>query len=329
MTDLISVIIPNYNHATYLKNRIDSVLGQSYQQIELIILDDCSPDNSREVIEQYRNHPKVSHIVYNDQNSGSTFRQWKKGLNMAKAEWVWIAESDDFAAPDFLEKLAPLIGEKTGLVHCAAQHVSSSGEFMEKPPPANMRMLISEKHLSELRQPYRLNGIDKIKRTLIYYNAIENASGVLVRKELALKYLDESIGYKLCGDWLLWMNILSESGIAYIPEPLNYFRQHVNNVRTASGRSEVETKEIKKVRNSLDKHIDHWEIPEAEKKELKQLNRRLWGINLGYLAMANVRNGLFWNGLKKVVRATLISGFRTGFIKDYLYWVKKSLTNSK
>ena len=60
MSPTVSVIIPNYNHAPYLKERIDSVLNQTYQDFEVIILDDCSPDNSVEVIEQYRSNPHVS-----------------------------------------------------------------------------------------------------------------------------------------------------------------------------------------------------------------------------------------------------------------------------
>ncbi len=73
---LVSVIIPNYNHALYLDERIQSVLNQSYGHFEVIILDDLSKDNSREVMEKYRDYPHVSHIVYNTENSGSTFKQY-------------------------------------------------------------------------------------------------------------------------------------------------------------------------------------------------------------------------------------------------------------
>src|SRR4051812_33606058 len=96
---LVSVVIPNYNHAPYLRTRIDSVLNQSYQEVEVIILDDCSTDDSRSIIEEYRSHPKVSAIVYNERNTGSPFIQWNKGVGLAKGELIWIAESDDTCHP--------------------------------------------------------------------------------------------------------------------------------------------------------------------------------------------------------------------------------------
>lgn len=92
MHPLVSIIIPNYNHAKYLDERIESCINQTFQDFEIIILDDCSPDNSKEVIEKYRNHPKVTNIIYNTTNSGSTFIQWNKGFEPAKGKYIWIGE---------------------------------------------------------------------------------------------------------------------------------------------------------------------------------------------------------------------------------------------
>ncbi len=97
MSPIVSVIIPNYNYSAFLKQRIDSVLQQTFNDIEVIILDDNSSDNSKDVIESYRGEPHVSHIVYNEENSGSTFKQWRKGFDLARGEFIWIAEADDFA----------------------------------------------------------------------------------------------------------------------------------------------------------------------------------------------------------------------------------------
>lgn len=76
----VSVIVPNYNHALFLEQRIESILNQTFQDFEVIILDDCSTDNSKKIIEKYRTHPKVSKIIYNDVNSGNTFKQWNTGI---------------------------------------------------------------------------------------------------------------------------------------------------------------------------------------------------------------------------------------------------------
>ena len=107
----VSVIVPNYNHAAFLHDRISSILNQSYQNFELIILDDCSTDNSLAIIEQFKEEKAVSHVILNTKNSGSTFKQWEKGLNLAKGEYIWIAESDDFADRQFLERAVEILDE--------------------------------------------------------------------------------------------------------------------------------------------------------------------------------------------------------------------------
>ncbi|MDR2480172.1 MAG: glycosyltransferase, partial [Treponema sp.] len=106
---MVSIIIPNYNHSQFLEERIETVLNQTYRDFEVIIIDDCSSDNSRAIIEKYRHNEKISAILYNTKNSGSVYRQWKKGIELAKGEYTWIAESDDSSSPLFLEKILPLI----------------------------------------------------------------------------------------------------------------------------------------------------------------------------------------------------------------------------
>ena len=98
----VSVIIPNYNHALFLEQRLESVLNQTYQDFEVIFLDDASTDSSRAVFTKYANHPKISHIIFNETNSGYPFKQWNKGVNLAMGEYIWIAESDDYAELNFL-----------------------------------------------------------------------------------------------------------------------------------------------------------------------------------------------------------------------------------
>ena len=80
----VSVIVPNYNHARFLPKRIESILNQTFQDFELILLDDCSTDDSRSILSSYASDPRVT-IEFNKVNSGSTFKQWNKGVRSRAA----------------------------------------------------------------------------------------------------------------------------------------------------------------------------------------------------------------------------------------------------
>src|ERR1700738_3854186 len=116
----VSVVIPNYNHARYLRQRVDSVLQQSYQDFEVILMDDCSTDDSRIVISEYANDPRIR-ISLNEKNSGSAFKQWNKGVGLARGEYVWIAESDDYADPHLLETLVSRLEAEPRAVFCSCR----------------------------------------------------------------------------------------------------------------------------------------------------------------------------------------------------------------
>lgn len=70
----VTVIVPNYNHELYLKQRIDSILCQTYQDLEIILLDDASKDGSADILLGYQGHPKVQRVLVNEVNSGSPFK---------------------------------------------------------------------------------------------------------------------------------------------------------------------------------------------------------------------------------------------------------------
>ena len=126
---LISVIIPNYNHSKYLEQRLESVFNQTYTNFEVILLDDCSTDASREILSRFIKNAKVTHCVFNTKNTGNTFKQWAKGIALAKGDFIWIAESDDFAAPTFIERMIqPLIeDEEVVLSYCQSNRVNELG----------------------------------------------------------------------------------------------------------------------------------------------------------------------------------------------------------
>ncbi|MCB0455996.1 MAG: glycosyltransferase family 2 protein, partial [Aequorivita sp.] len=126
----VSVIIPNYNHAAFLEQRLQTVLQQTFQDFEVILLDDASTDGSQEILESYRNHPKVAHLIINSNNSGSPFKQWQKGIDLAKGEYIWIAESDDYCELNFLESLLGQMKKDTGIYYSQTIDIDESGKTL-------------------------------------------------------------------------------------------------------------------------------------------------------------------------------------------------------
>ena len=100
---IVSVIVPNYNHGKFLKERLDSILAQTFTDYEIILLDDRSTDGSDQLLLSYSGQPHISAVILNETNTGSPFVQWEKGIKTARGKYIWIAESDDSARKEFLQ----------------------------------------------------------------------------------------------------------------------------------------------------------------------------------------------------------------------------------
>lgn len=251
----VSVIIPNYNHAPFLVQRIGSVLNQTFQDFEVIILDDCSPDNSREIIEKYRNHPKVVHIEYNTVNSGSTFKQWNKGINLAKGEYVWIAESDDWADERFLEVLIkPFFEyENLGISYCNSYQIDKNGNII-----GDFVDFYDSLDKKRWNDNYFNKGLNEIENYFISKCIIINVSSVLFRKNVFNKIGIAHENFKLMGDWMFYLKILQNHDISYISKKLNFFRCHQQNVRSKNNKnlsSFESTKVLKHIINNFNPEI--------------------------------------------------------------------------
>lgn len=98
---LVSVIMPSWNTADYIRESICSVLNQTYDHLELIIVDDCSSDNTLEVVSKFKDNR--IHFFSNEENLGAAMTR-NKALQHAKGEWIAFLDSDDLWQPDKLEK---------------------------------------------------------------------------------------------------------------------------------------------------------------------------------------------------------------------------------
>jgi len=213
---MISVIIPNYNHAPYLELRIDTILNQTFTDFEVIILDDCSTDNSRDIIERYRSHPRVSNIIYNETNGGAVFRQWIKGISLARGEWILIAESDDWSEPSLLETLFE--GTKN--------HPDISLSFCQTLTVYDNGCLNYSGCIKEFNVLHK--GADFIAKRIINSRGIATAGAALFRKDIIAQMPDIS-EFRSSGDWKFWMVVASKGMVNESAKYLHYWRRHAAN----------------------------------------------------------------------------------------------------
>lgn len=239
---LVSVIVPNYNYAQFLRQRIDSILQQSFTDYELILLDDASTDDSRTILESYRDNPHVSCIVCNDENSASPFAQWQKGLSLARGKYVWIAESDDYADTSFLSEVVPIMEQHPKAVICftGSLRIDNQGNTLTIDNDYWKRKPSLYK-----KGGYRVfEGNDYILHNLYWRNYIYNASGVLLKKEALTNVdLSQCIAMHCSGDYLFWANLATRGEVIEIYKKLNRFRYHPTSASTVARKKGIATKE--------------------------------------------------------------------------------------
>lgn len=244
----VSVIVPNYNHARYLPRRVGSVLGQTAGDLEVILLDDASTDGSLDVLRRYAAADSRVRLVPNAANSGSTFRQWNKGFGLATGEFVWLAESDDYADPRLLERLLGLMRVSPGcaLAYCQSYSVDADDRVV-----GDALGYTADLDPDLWRADFVLPGADARRRFFVVKNVIPNASAVLIRRSVIDRVGGADSSLRLTGDWKFWADALAHGDLAYAAERLNYFRRHDRTVRAASGRSGSELVESHRVIRSI------------------------------------------------------------------------------
>jgi glycosyltransferase involved in cell wall biosynthesis len=224
---LVSVVVPNYNHAKFLPRRLDSILRQSYENIEILILDDASQDDSADIIRGYEErHPGKIRAIFNERNSGSVFAQWRKGIEHTTGSLIWICESDDFCELDFLEKLVPqFVDQSVMLGFGRIQFAGADGNMM---PGLDAYRDNAERGIwahTQVRcaSDWFCNGFG-------VSNLIANVGGCLLRRQdLPAAVWRQAEKFRVAGDWFLYVMLAGGGRIAYVPDAIAYFRQHGGN----------------------------------------------------------------------------------------------------
>jgi glycosyltransferase involved in cell wall biosynthesis len=265
----VSVIIPNYNYGRFLDRRIRTVLDQTYQDFEILILDDASTDNSGEIIAKFAANSRIR-TFFNKHNSGSPFKQWNRGIRLARGEYIWLAEADDFAESRLLERLVAKLDAyaNIGLAYCQSLLVDQNDQVIY-----NCSRWTNYLDGHRWHSDYVNNGRDECMQYLIHSCTIPNASAVVFRRALyeQAEFADETMRYS--ADWLMWVKILLRSDIAFVAEPLNYFRRHGASVNSRSFRTRTALFDRLRVMEEIFRSLD---VPPDHKRTSLDTTASLW-----------------------------------------------------
>lgn len=203
----VGVCIPTYNRAGYLREAIDSVLAQSYQDYELLVVDNASTDHTSRVVGSY-NDPRISYHR-NESNIGMV-GNWNRCLELAKGEYVAILHDDDLWLPRFLERTIAVLDlhPGVGFIHTARYNTNGDGSRRR------------------LRRPWSEDIVEagRVHFEKLMLRCEVSCSTVVVRRSVysRLGHYDERLDY--CPDWEMWLRISLYYDAAYLSEPLACYR---------------------------------------------------------------------------------------------------------
>ncbi|MEH2381229.1 MAG: glycosyltransferase family 2 protein [Nostoc sp.] len=238
---LVSVIIPTYNRPEYLKQAIASAIKQTYQNIEIIISDNCSSENPQELVASFGD----SRIKFwrHQQNMGMLANQ-QHGFKMARGKYVASLHDDDIWNEDFLAKLVPLLEANSELIlaFCDQYIIDANGIINHVGTEENTRGYKRDKLTPGIHQPfYKIGLIDK---------SIPTAAACVIRNN----FVDwDIIPPEVGGMWDLYLTYLcciSGSGAYYYPERLTRYRAHEQTDTMLSGSRDVQAK-IRKAKSEM------------------------------------------------------------------------------
>ena len=233
-TPEISVVVPNYNYARYLEGRLGSVFAQTHPVSEVIVLDDASTDSSWAVVRDAAAAAGRSvRWLAGASNSGSVFKQWRRAADLARSEWLWIAEADDGADPGFLAALCRALADAPDavLAFSDSRAVDAGGGTMWP----DHQGYYAEAEAPMLARDGVFPAGEFLRGCLGARNLILNASAVVWRRAAlqgALRRCGADLAeFAMAGDWRIYAEALSEGGsVAYVSRPLNAHRRHAASV---------------------------------------------------------------------------------------------------
>jgi glycosyltransferase involved in cell wall biosynthesis len=295
---LVSVIIPNYNYGRYLKETIDSVLAQTYPNIEIVVADDGSTDNSEEVLSNYGNRVKW----FKQQNQGVS-RARNQAVKQSNGEILAFLDSDDLWLPQKIEKQVQLFNDaEIGLVHCGFVDFDNKGNLLKE----------------------HLDGLSGwVATDLLLYQrpvVLGGGSAAIVKREAFDKVGGFDPNVSPAEDWEFYYQVARHYKIGFIEEVLMKYREHENNAHL----------NVKRMERAL--LTAYGKIFSADESDIKHLKRSCYSRIHMILAGSYYGAGQYSDFLRHAVKSlsyspeniTQLMGFPVRWTKRQMKSLNKS-----
>lgn len=286
---LVSVIIPTFNREFFIKDAIDSVLNQTFQDFEIVVIDDGSTDNTKDIIDGYNDYR--IHYFYQKNRGLNPARN--AGIKNSRGNYIAFLDSDDIWEPDKLEKQVEILNQKPeiGLVYCGSSLIDENKNFIGKRP------LITYK--------------GDVFKKLVMYNFLYNGSVVLFRKSCIEKVglFDETITRMT--DWEFYLRFSVYFKYWGIDEYLIKYRVHK---KTMSNDFELFENSGFKILNRV------FQMKDIETRHLRLVNMA-YAMRYRYIGRRHFENNLFEkarNYFKEALRRAPSAAFRSDVLLFYL-----------
>lgn len=212
MQELVSVIIPNYNSEKFIVETIESVLSQTYQNWELLVVDDCSTDSSVALIEGYTQRDNRIRLLRNENNKGAAYAR-NVGLQQAQGKWIAFLDSDDLWMPEKLERQVAFMKEK-GYAFTYTDYTR-----IDEGSQSRDELIVGPNVIS--------------KRKMFRYNYLGCLTVMYDREYMGLLQVDERIANGR-NDYALWLKASRKATCYRLAQPLSQYRVRENSLSHGS-----------------------------------------------------------------------------------------------
>jgi len=273
----VSIITPTYNHEAFIGQCIESVLAQSYEHWEQIIIDDGSTDKTSQIIKQYRD-PRIRYIYQENQGRFKLADTYNKALSYTKGDLIAILEGDDYWPADRLATLVPAFDDPdVALVYGVTQVVSASGKLVPQTIPSKEELRRYPSNVFR-NQPVGAAVIGLARPGQFVFPC----SAIIRRKALDAIGGFLTVSDRHAVDFATFLNLALVGKFAYIPRIVGYWRRHLASTATSCQIEQFMRSDFLYAMEFIRTYGDQVRLSEADRLSIRRSWDQVWpNIHLG------------------------------------------------